>query len=92
MTNPVDCPTRTDVAEGMEVLSADKRPLGHVRGLREKEFLLCDAGAPVVLVPYAAIESVSPPRITLQVPGMAAGEMGWDVVEAMPMPSSPLER
>jgi hypothetical protein len=50
------------------------------------------AGAPVVLVPYTAIESVLPPSITLQVRGAAVTEMGWDVVEAMPMPPSPLER
>ncbi len=88
MDRTVGCPVRPDVAEGMEVLTVDRRPLGFVRGFREKEFLLCDAGAPVTLVPYTAIESVSPSQVILQTKGTTA----WDIVEATPLPSSPLER
>lgn len=88
MDKSVGCPVRPDVAEGMEVLTVDRRSLGFVRGFREKEFLLCNAGAPVILVPYTAIESVSPSQVVLQTKGTTA----WDIVEATPLPSSPLER
>ncbi|MGD0230205.1 MAG: hypothetical protein ABSC19_07590 [Syntrophorhabdales bacterium] len=91
MSNPFIRETSSDVAEGMEVFGMDKRRLGYIRGLRDTEFLLYGPGAPVILVPYTAIKSVSASTVVLQVQGERVTRMGWDVLEATPMPRSSLD-
>ncbi len=90
MSNPFSEKKTPRVADGMQVLGADSDPIGFVRDVQETEFLLYSPALGPVLVPYSAIDWVSDVQIRLQVRGTNIGEMGWTVLNAVPMPSSPL--
>ncbi len=78
------------VADGMQVLGADSDHIGFVRDVEETEFLLYSPDLGPVLVPYSAIDWVSDVQVRLQIKGERVGEMGWTVLNAVPMPSSSL--
>ncbi len=89
MARPFDKQTNPDLTEGMEVRGSDASPLGYVRGIRDIGFLLYRPSG-VFLVPFTAVQSISSSGVVLQATGEKLGEMGCTMVEATPMPSSPL--
>ncbi len=80
------------VADGMQVLGADSDHIGFVRDVQETEFLLYSPALGPVLVPYSAVDWVSAVEVRLQIKGERIGEMGWTILNAVPMPSSSLGR
>ncbi len=78
------------VTEGMEVRGDDEVALGRVSAVRDMGFLLYRPPIGVFLVPYSAIQSVSNQCVVLQSTGEKLAEAGCTVLEATPMPASPL--
>lgn len=92
MGNQFSRDTTPRVADGMQVLGADSDHIGFVRDVEEGRFLLYSPDLGPVLVPYSAIDWVSDVQVRLQIRGEKIGDMGWTVLNAVPMPSSSLGR
>jgi hypothetical protein len=90
MSRPFKGKADPRLAEGMEVRGADAYLIGNVRGIRDDGFLLYRPSAPVLLVPFDAVKSISGSCVVLTAAEDGLTESGCSVIQATAMPASSL--
>ncbi|HEX9131521.1 MAG TPA: DUF892 family protein [Ktedonobacteraceae bacterium] len=67
----------SQVQDGMRVVGSDKRQVGHVRDVRENDFLVDIPMHRDLYVPFSAIQNVDADRVVLNIPVDQIDDMNW---------------
>ena len=68
---------RARVRERMDVLGSDAKDIGHVKAIRDTDFLVDRSMHRDVYVPFSAIRDISGDRIVLNIEASQIDNMGW---------------
>lgn len=68
---------RMQVKTGMEIVGSDGGHIGHVKEVRDTDFLVSRPMARDIYVPFSAVRSCSETRCELNIPADQVDSMGW---------------
>lgn len=72
---------KSQLHEGLDVLSADGQKLGTIKDIRSNEFTLNRAMHPDLLIPFSSIRNVTNQQVHLSVPANQIDSQGWPTTE-----------